>query len=355
MTKNCRIMESPLISIIVPVYNAESTLNKCIESIIAQSYSNFELILINDGSCDNSLEICKLYQRNDPRIKVIDQVNQGVSCARNNGISISRGKYITFVDSDDWIGQEYLKGFDFFNIDADLYIEGIKYYFPHRQQYLKMFEYTNQLIDSKDIQKVFRVGVPLNGCPVAKLFLREIIINNKLLFNRNFAIKEDHLFVTQYISKTKTIYLSKQIDYFYEFDISKNSLTKKYHSPEKYLKIAEAMNQAYQETYGDVDSSLPNAKNVRYIFGPHQISNVLFSSPNYITFKKNYAICITFWQQNKFEYTQIKAPTIIRQRIFIILNRKGSKILDKLECYVLIKYCLMFGKVKAMLRRIVFG
>ena len=115
------------------------------------------------------------------------------------------------------------------------------------------------------------------------------------------------------------------------------------------------MNQAYQETYGDVDSSLPNAKNVRYIFGPHQISNVLFSSPNYITFKKNYAICITFWQQNKFEYTQIKAPTIIRQRIFIILNRKGSKILDKLECYVLIKYCLMFGKVKAMLRRIVFG
>ena len=97
------------VSIIIPVYNVESYLKKCIDSILLQTYTNFELILIDDGSTDQSYEICDEYSLNDKRIKVIHKINEGVSKARNLGLSISTGDYICFVDSDDWIDCDMLE------------------------------------------------------------------------------------------------------------------------------------------------------------------------------------------------------------------------------------------------------
>lgn len=96
-------MEELSISIIVPVYNAESYLERCVESVIAQTWKSWELILIDDGSIDSSGEICDEFSKKDKRIKVLHQKNAGVSAARNQGIRTARGKYIGFVDSDDWI------------------------------------------------------------------------------------------------------------------------------------------------------------------------------------------------------------------------------------------------------------
>ena len=92
-----------LISVIVPIYNSEKYLPKCIESILSQTYKNLELILINDGSTDNSLNICNYYKSLDNRIIVIDKPNEGVSATRNLGIKIAKGDYLGFVDSDDYI------------------------------------------------------------------------------------------------------------------------------------------------------------------------------------------------------------------------------------------------------------
>lgn len=91
------------ISIIVPIYNAENHLEKCIKSILTQTVEDLELILVDDGSKDNSLSICKAYANKDSRIKVIHQKNAGVSAARNHGIEVAEGDFIGFVDSDDWI------------------------------------------------------------------------------------------------------------------------------------------------------------------------------------------------------------------------------------------------------------
>ncbi|UNW04349.1 glycosyltransferase [Acinetobacter indicus] len=102
-------MSIPLISIIVPVYNTGEFLSQCIESLINQTYRNLEIILINDGSTDNSLTICKSFEEIDSRILVIDQNNQGVSRARNNGIKKAKGDYIGFVDSDDFVDPEMYK------------------------------------------------------------------------------------------------------------------------------------------------------------------------------------------------------------------------------------------------------
>ena len=96
-------MNAPLISVIVPVYKTELYLKRCLDSIINQTYSNLEIILINDGSPDNCRSICDEYKQKDNRITVIHQQNQGQGTARNNGIKIATGDYISFVDSDDYL------------------------------------------------------------------------------------------------------------------------------------------------------------------------------------------------------------------------------------------------------------
>lgn len=99
-------MESKLISVIVPVYNVEKYLSKCIDSILAQTYKNLEIILVDDGSPDNCPKICDEYAKKDNRIKVIHKENGGLSAARNVALDIAKGEYIGFVDSDDFIAED---------------------------------------------------------------------------------------------------------------------------------------------------------------------------------------------------------------------------------------------------------
>lgn len=98
-----------MISFIVPVYNAEKYISTCIESIINQSYKDFEIIIINDGSIDNSISIVREYSKIDTRIKIINKENTGVSDSRNQGLSIASGEYISFIDADDWIEADYIE------------------------------------------------------------------------------------------------------------------------------------------------------------------------------------------------------------------------------------------------------
>jgi glycosyltransferase involved in cell wall biosynthesis len=99
----------PKISIIIPVYNAENYLEECLLSISQQTFGDFEILAINDGSTDRSLEILKKYQEKEPRLQVISQENKGVSAARNLGLENAQGEYITFVDADDWLHPETLE------------------------------------------------------------------------------------------------------------------------------------------------------------------------------------------------------------------------------------------------------
>lgn len=116
----------PLVSVIVPVYNVEKFLCKCINSIINQSYKNLEIILINDGSTDNSTSICHEYKKKDCRIKLVEKVNGGLSEARNFGIDISNGAYLSFVDSDDYIHPQMIESMmsKIIEKDADIIVCG---------------------------------------------------------------------------------------------------------------------------------------------------------------------------------------------------------------------------------------
>lgn len=137
-----RHFKKELISVIIPIYNVENYLDECLNSVITQSYYNLEIILVNDGSTDNSLEICEKYASRDSRIKLINQENKGLSEARNTGIDIFSGDYITFIDSDDVLNKDYIESLhnDIKSYDADIAITNVyqyhhsdgKFYYPIR-------------------------------------------------------------------------------------------------------------------------------------------------------------------------------------------------------------------------------
>ena len=120
--------KNPMVSIVIPIYNVEIYLKKCIDSILNQSFDDFEIILVNDGSKDSSLDICNEYLKKDTRINLVNKTNGGLSSARNAGLNVAKGKYISFIDPDDCINENY------FNIlinkaemnDCDVIVSGYR-------------------------------------------------------------------------------------------------------------------------------------------------------------------------------------------------------------------------------------
>lgn len=185
-------MNNVLISVIIPVYNVEVYLDKCLYSVIHNTYKNLEIICINDGSTDNSLQILKHYYQMDPRIRIVDKMNQGVSSARNEGLKMATGQWIAFVDSDDWIHPQYfeilLKLADKFS--ADIIIGN------HVRKKVEDVEYPDfkhDYIDciKVDIPMIYR-NRNMKSFVWGKLFKKEVISNH--LFDEEIAYGEDFLF-----------------------------------------------------------------------------------------------------------------------------------------------------------------
>lgn len=183
------------ISVIVPVFNNAAYVGNCIESILNQSFTDFELIIIDDGSTDKSFEICSKYEKSDNRVHVIKQTNNGVSSARNLGLEIAKGNFIAFVDSDDEVHKDYLKIlYDNRKYDGlvvcKLTSNKANFGDYNDKRILNLLEAQISVFCNNGIQ----------GFPVCKLFDMEIIRKNKLRFDTNITISEDLLFVIEYLS-----------------------------------------------------------------------------------------------------------------------------------------------------------
>lgn len=208
------------ISIIVPVYNAEQYLSKCIESIIVQTYKNWELLLIDDGSPDNSGEICDEYAKRDNRIRVFHKSNGGVSSARNLGLEMALGEWVTFVDADDWISNNFIENL-YKPILSDNTIEfvqgGCTNYINNKIAGIEQqYEY---LVSTEPIY-VFN---HFRGLTVSKLFKLNIIRTSELKFDEQMYTTEDMAFTLDYILHiTKYCFIS-EVGYYYRHN--PNSLT----------------------------------------------------------------------------------------------------------------------------------
>lgn len=201
-----------MISIIVPVYNALSTLGHCIESIIAQTYSDFELLLVNDGSTDNSGSICNDYACQDTRVKVIHQQNQGASLARRNGIAQARGEYLTFVDADDFFEVNYLaRLMDALGLHPDVKIAacGVA---KHRKG--EMYEIPSleavSVLDSDELHRRF-FGYEFWGF-WGKLYHRSVFED---VYFPDYTINEDYVVMAQLFYKfQKMVFVETQLYHY---------------------------------------------------------------------------------------------------------------------------------------------
>lgn len=222
----------PIVSIIIPVYNADKYLEQCIRSVIDQTYNNLEIILINDGSTDSSGEICDKYTEIDGRIKVIHKKNEGVSIARNTGIEIAKGSYIQFLDSDDFLctnatevlvdaiqdglSELVVGSYTMYYDDEKIYKEGLK---PFDKNINSIFveSYLESL--AKHTTNVYF------GSNWNKLYNSKIIKNYSLRFEENENYAEDFIFNLKYLKHTSVIKIIDTIVNNYRVD-SLNSLSK---------------------------------------------------------------------------------------------------------------------------------
>jgi len=221
---------TPKISIIIPCYNIETHLSKCVSSVINQTFSDFELLLLNDGSTDTTLQVCDKLKNIDSRIKVFTHPNKGVSYTRNRGIELAVGECIMFIDGDDYVKEDYLEYFikaykssswtlcGFINVKQNQLTEN-KYY----SNLLELFP--QRKIEKIDFLKV--LAYYSLSSPCAKIYDRKIIMDRHILFDKNITYQEDLVFNLEYVKYINEIRI---LDYFGYFYIEHtNSSTSRFH------------------------------------------------------------------------------------------------------------------------------
>lgn len=202
------------VSVIIPVFNAEKTLNKCVESLLKQTFRDFELLLINDGSQDRSGDICNKYAQKDQRIKVFHKENGGVSSARNIGLKVAKGEYIVFCDADDWVSEQYLS--NLWN-DKQYDLSVSSYY--EVSDSMQGYRFNDIICETKDkIGTLYRdhISQILLRTPWGKLWKRKIIMDHAIFFDPLIKSGQDTVWCFQYYQHVRSIKMVSANDYFYQ-------------------------------------------------------------------------------------------------------------------------------------------
>lgn len=207
-------MDHPLISVIIPVYKVEEYLPRCLESILRQTYTELEIICINDGSPDNCLSILKSYAEKDSRIKVIDQKNQGVAAARNRGLQEAHGELIAYIDSDDWIHSRYFEvlvdGFKHNNADV-VFCEGVK----TSEVEGRDMPYKEASFRPISMTEAFSIWT-VRHCVWGRLYRRELLKGHD--FSSNIRLGDDTMYnldVLCHIKEPKLYYIPEELYYWF--------------------------------------------------------------------------------------------------------------------------------------------
>lgn len=247
------------VSIIIPIYNTETQLVRCLESVLSQTLREIEIICVNDGSTDGSLDIVKKYAKLDSRIKIINKENGGLVSARKAGIEVAQGKYVGYVDSDDWIEQEmyevlyeYAEKYKVDLVSSGYVFEGdyISEHFDGIEEGLYSEEAIQYLRDNT-IYNLETKEVGLRGSLCCKLFLREKFSDVQLDIPNAVTASEDKLCVVSYVLKCERIYILRKA--FYHYIKYETSMA---HAPKyDYLLKVHAVYNYFVSLYGNANFS----------------------------------------------------------------------------------------------------
>ncbi len=235
------------VDIIIPVYNKANTLERCLNSILDQTYKHFRCLVIDDGSIDNSLAICSSIKLKDHRVFVFSQDNQGVSSARNHGLSIVQSDWILFVDADDYLSPVALENLMLLSENADIIIpdivavngEGTVYRRQHFDKAILKDDSFSELFTRYNFQRKTAIG--------GKLFRSSVVQNSHLRFDVNVRHAEDLIFIYQFLLCCKAIAMTGKPDYFYVIDstssLSKtiNSFQTEYYGYKKIMSVTQLL------------------------------------------------------------------------------------------------------------------
>jgi len=272
-------------SIIIPMYNSEKYIKRCIESVINQTYKNIEIILVNDGSTDNTFNLCEDIRRKDSRVILINKENAGVSAARNEGLNIAKGEYIFFLDSDDWIELNSIELLNKIVIqnESDLVI----YNTPRKiseELYIK---------EKKDLNKILPdlITTELINAPWGKLYKNSLIRENNIRFSEDINIAEDFLFNIKYFININSMYLCD--NNIYNFDKSNGESLSRRYNPQKYNQLMIINNKISKllSEYNDVK---------------------LINSQKYIRLKNIISCCLDLFDY-RCQYTKKEKEEIIKR------------------------------------------
>lgn len=309
-----------LISVIIPVYNVEKYLKKCIESVIYQSYDNLEIIIIDDGSKDNSGKICDEYANKDKRIIVIHKKNEGVSKARNIGIEMAKGKYVAFIDSDDFIDKDYIKTLynQCENDESDLSICGTKDINSNEDVLRKSKKYKKSINSEEGMKEL--LNEKYYTCVVwAKMYRKELF--EDIRFNEDTKIAEDLEIIYKLIGKSKRISVNtfKNL-YFYRIREDSATVNEYNRDWKKEIKISEEILNFVKKEYPQI---------VNYAIKRYVRINVSCIS-KILKYNKNISQALEL-RENIMKYGKaayFKADFINKLKIYLI--RKNIYVLNKI-------------------------
>ncbi len=300
-----------LISVIVPVYNKEKYIRDCIESIIGQTYTKLEILLINDGSTDNSEEICKAYEKNDSRIKLITTENRGAACARNMGIEMANGKYLSFIDADDYIEKHYyeimlnlLQQYNAQIAECDFarIIETKNYEFPEKIGQIRVMNAKESLIElyGKGDKEHVKTVIMCNKLFEKKLFQTVRYIPNRVI--------DDETIIYRLLEKCKTIVETN--DTLYGYVQSSNSIMRKDFSMKRLEDSITVYDECIEYFKNDLDIQACCLKRAIFFYGEF-LEKIIKS--NNIDKEKAYQIVNENFNQKRKQLEEIQTP--IKEKI----------------------------------------
>lgn len=306
----------PRISIIIPIYNAEKFLPECLDSVLHQDFPPFELLLIDDGSTDDSGAIADRYATKDSRIVVVHQPNTGVSAARNRGLELAQGEYIAFIDADDRVSPTYLS--NFIPFESDLAIQGISLLYEQSGR-TESHGFDRSCSARTDHERGLlfadaEIHDTTKG-PYNKLFKREIIEQHHLRFDLRYSYGEDHLFILNYVKQCRSIALIDHIDYYY-IQRDTVSLTRKllpYKQLSAYAREAYALRQELIGLFG-----IDNREYERYILEErahliYQSIYALYTAEGHFPARERWAFIEEVYRQDyDMVVTATRLPLIFR-------------------------------------------
>jgi glycosyltransferase involved in cell wall biosynthesis len=305
----------PRISVIVPVYKAEKYLHRCIDSILAQTFTDFELLLINDGSPDNSGAICDEYVQKDSRVRVFHKENGGVSSARNSGLNNAKGKYVTFIDADDYVDKEWLDTYnEGIRRNADLVVQGFYRVTGDQVNKNVISSFFGDTVD--DIQEIVKRMVTSSsfGYVWITAFRRNLIEECSIRFDENSSFTEDAQFLALFIEHASSVQMINKANYYYFAPEE----TKKYNG-DKYYSVLRVCNSFKNIFKGHIPKE----------FCKKYFSYIKNGAIEYITQKKDlddFHISLYKEMVNTLEMTSGMKNKI---RNFLILNSPYTKFISR--------------------------